>query len=90
MNKEQYAPWEVQHGFASDRFLRNEASRASECELRPRTPSPAPRDPNLLSRTQWKLCDRKVVVPDGRAKRLVVTKNGHHLYLFDETQTVSL
>jgi hypothetical protein len=89
VQKEVYAPWEIRNGFNSDRFLRNEPSRAGEFEIK-RRPAALPRDPNLLSRTQWKLRDRTVVVSDHYAKSVVATRNGHHLCLFDKTQTVSL
>jgi hypothetical protein len=90
MNKEAYAPFEIHNGFASDRFLRNEPSRAGECEIKTRV-NPAPALPSsvlLMSRSQWrKTRNRKVIVGDSQAKRVIVTSTGHHLHLFDESQT---
>ena len=91
MNKEQYAPWEVQHGFNNERALRNEESRASEIEIRTRVnPAPAlPISVRLMSRSQWrKTQNRKVIAPDSLAKRVVVTSTGHHMHLFSIEQTV--
>ena len=91
MYKEQFAPFEIEHGFASDRFLKGEPSRAGECEIRNRI-NPAPALPSsvlLMSRSQWrKTRNRKVIVGDSQAKRVIVTSTGHHLHLFDESQTV--
>jgi hypothetical protein len=36
MRKGEYGPWEKAHGFASDRFLKDEASRFGECEIKKR------------------------------------------------------
>lgn len=101
MQKEAYAPFEIQNGYASDRFLRNEPSRAGEykirrqnepsrsgeCEIKTRV-NPALPGVLLLSRSQWrKDRNRKVIVADSQAKRMVMTRTGHHLHLFDESQT---
>jgi len=53
MVKEEFAAWERSHGFASDRFLRDEASRVGEFEIK-REPVPVvpvfttPRNPELF------------------------------------------
>ena len=88
MNKEQYAPWEVQHGFNNEHALRNDESRTSEIKTRV-NPTPAFPSTRLLSRSQWrKAQNRKVIVPDSLAKRMVVTSTGHHMHLFSIEQTV--
>jgi len=91
VNKEAYAPFEIEHGFDSDRALRNEESRASEFEIKakPATANPPLPGVTLMSKSQWrKTRHRKVIVSDEQAKRVIVTKTGYHLHLFDESQTV--
>ena len=90
MNKEIYAPFEIEHGFNNERALRNDESRASECEIKIRVnPTPAFPSTRLLSRSQWrKAQNRKVIVPDSLAKRVVVTSTGHHMHLFSIEDTV--
>jgi len=39
------------------------------------------------SRSQWRGIDRRVVVGDEEAKRVIVTSTGHRLHLFEITQT---
>jgi hypothetical protein len=89
-NKQVYASWETQNGYASDRFMKNEASRVGEFEIKARpAPSSASSklEEKLLSHSQWTLYKRKVCVPDSQAKSVVVTKTGHRLCLFSFQQT---
>jgi hypothetical protein len=88
VNKEQYAPWEKTFGFASDHFLKTEASRAGEYELnrRPAFPSTESKTVRLLSSAQWKERRRRVI-SDAAPVKVVVTKAGHPLRLFSLEQT---
>jgi hypothetical protein len=59
----------------------------SECEIKTRV-NPALALPNvtLLSRSQWrKTRKRKVIVGDEQAQRVIVTRTGYCLHLFDES-----
>jgi hypothetical protein len=101
VEKEAYAPFEIQNGYASDRFLRNEPSRAGEYKIRQRNePSRAGEfeiktrvntpliSVALMSRSQWrKTQNRRVIARDEQAMRVIVTSTGHHLHLFSIEQT---
>jgi hypothetical protein len=90
MTHELFAPWEKEHGFDSDRFMKNETSRLGECEIKKRPASSASSsnlEQKLLSHSQWTVYNRKVCVPDSQAKSVVVTKTGHRLSLFSLEQT---
>lgn len=84
MNKEVFAPFEMQHGFDSDRFLRNEESRLGEFEIK--HPSSSQEDRLLRSKTQWEQCGR-VVMDGAQAMKTVVSRSGHNLRLYSEAQT---
>ncbi len=85
MNRNSYASWE--RGFDSDRALLN-ASREGEFEIKAPVNSPVP-NVTLMSKSQWrKTRNRKVIVGDEQAKRVIVTSTGYRLHLFDESQTV--
>jgi len=86
-NKQAYAPWEIQHGYNSDRFLKNERSRAGECVMRRRAGSSSQRDVLLLSRSQWQERGRKVLAYLD-PKEVRVTRTGHSLHLFSFDQTI--
>jgi hypothetical protein len=102
VQKEAYAPFEIQNGFDSDRFLRNEPSREGEYKIKRRNePSRAGEfeiktsvstpltSVTLMSRSQWrKTQNRRVIARDEQAMRVIVTGTGHHLHLFNESQTV--
>jgi hypothetical protein len=83
MRRGEFANWE--RGFDSDRALRNDESRVSECEIKPHSKQP-PR--LLLSHSQWKARGRRVIHPDSSAARSFVTQTGHNMCLFSEEQTV--
>jgi hypothetical protein len=85
VEKEAYAPFEIQHGFDSDRFLRNEASRAGEYKIKQRSISS-----RLRSRAQWAERGRRVLPNVEPAKVLLDTKNNHHLRLYSIEQTEDL
>ena len=85
MLQELFAPWEIQHGYASDRFLRQETSRLGEFEIK-RRPALTP-ERKLLSHSQWSAFNRRVCAPDSQAHTVVVTKTGHRLCLFTFEQT---
>jgi hypothetical protein len=82
MMREVFATWERQHGFDSDRFLRDEKSRIGEVQIKQE-------DKLLRSRTQWKECGR-MVMHGSQAVKTVVTRSGHNLHLFSKAQTKSL
>ena len=88
MRKGEFASWEKQHGYNSDRFLKNERSRAGECVMRRRAgSSSSQRDVLLLSRSQWQERGRKVLAYlDPKEVRL--TRSGHSLHLFSFEQTI--
>jgi len=85
MRREVYAPFEIQHGFDSDRALKNEPSRAGEYQIRQRPASP-PHDTLLRSRAQWAERGRRVLSNVEPAK-VLDTKNNHQLRLFSFEQT---
>jgi hypothetical protein len=97
MNRGIYSSWEIQHGYNSDHFLKGEASRVGEYEIKRRAetkqqpassaPAPSKLEQKLLSHSQWTVYNRKVCVPDSQAKSVVVTKTGHRLSLFGLEQT---
>jgi len=82
MMREVFATWERQHGFDSDRFLRNEESRSGEVQIKPE-------DKILRSMGQWKEAGRVVMV-GSQALKTVVTRSGRNLHLFSKAQTKSL
>jgi len=82
MYREVFATWERQHGFDSDRFLRNEESRSGEVQVKPE-------DKILRSKSQWIECGR-VVMDGSKAMKTVVTRSGHNLRLYSAAQTKSL
>jgi hypothetical protein len=84
-NKEAaYAPWERE--FDSDRALLN-ASREGEFELKAPV-NPSLTNTTLMTKAQWrKNRNRKVIVGDEQAKRVIVTKTGYKLHLFSSDQT---
>ena len=82
MEKEAYAPFEIQNGFASDRFLRNEPSRVGEYKIKPR-----PISSQFRTRAQWAERGRKVLSDVAPAKVLLDTKNNHRLRLYSIEQT---
>ena len=86
MEKEAYAPFEIEHGYASDRFLRQEASRAGEYEIKKR-PASSQHETRLRSRAQWAERGRRVLPNVAPAKVLLDTKNNHHLRLYSSEQT---
>jgi hypothetical protein len=85
VEKEAYAPFEIENGFASDRFLRNERSRAGEYQIKRR-----PVSSYLRSRAQCAEFGRIVLPNVAPAKVLLDTKNNHQLRLYSIEQTVSL
>jgi hypothetical protein len=82
MYREVFATWERQHGFDSDRFLRNEESRSGEVQIKQE-------DKILRSKMQWEQCGR-VVMDGSQALKTVVTRSGRNLHLFSKAQTRSL
>ena len=87
MEKETYAPFEIQNGYASDRYLRNEPSRAGEYHIR-RRPISSQRESLLNTRAQWAERGRRVLPNVEPAT--VLNKNNHQLRLYSFEQTVSL
>jgi hypothetical protein len=89
VRKGEYSPWEKQHGFNDENALRNDESRADECEIKPRKLRLRNANVVLLSRAQWADRGRKVV--DGAVPvKVVVTKRGRPLKIFSLEQTVNL
>ena len=86
MEKEAYAPFEIQNGYASDRFLKNEPSRAGEYKIKQRPIS----SQRLRSRAQWAERGRRLLPNVEPAKVMLDIKNNHHLRLYSIEQTVSL
>ena len=82
MYREVFATWERQHGFDSDKFLRNEESRSGEVQVKPE-------DKILRSKMQWEQCGRVVMV-GSKAMKTVVTRSGHNLRLYSEAQTTKI
>ena len=82
MNMGIYATWERQHGFDSDRFLRNEESRSGEVQIKQE-------DKILRSKMQWEQCGR-MVIDGSQTIKTVVTRSGHNLRLYSVAQTKSL
>lgn len=89
MRKDEFAPFEVQHGFNSDNVLRSEVSRYGEFKIRKHRKTV--RDPKLLTRNQWRDKGREVIVADSEAARVLFIKTtGRNLELYSEEQTEKL
>jgi hypothetical protein len=84
VNKEVYAPFEIENGFDSDRFLKGEPSRAGEYQIR--RPASSQREMLLRTREQWAERGRRVL-PNVEPAKVLDTKNNHHLRLFSFEQT---
>lgn len=85
MEKGAYAPFEIEHGFASDRFLRNEPSRAGEYHIR-RRPISSQRETFLRTRAQWAERGRRVL-PNVEPAKVLDIKNNYKLRLYSFEQT---
>jgi hypothetical protein len=84
VEKEVFAPFEIENGFAHDAFLKGEQSRAGEYQIK-RRPS-SQRETHLRTRAQWAERGRRVL-PNVAPAKVLDTKNSHHLRLYSIEQT---